>query len=158
MLARKVILQCVSRACYVNLGKSFHLLVPHCPGISNRVNVACAIWGLQKWRVLYHCIPRKAKSRITLTAAFLACHSWGWFCCVLQAALTMFVPMHSYVWRFCNEEQDTVWIHLKPHRPGPWAPSACVSVITEWHDRTWENRDLQIRCTEVNPFRQFCWH
>lgn len=58
----------------------------------------------------------------------------------------------------CNAEKDTIWTHFKTHRPGPWAPSTYISVITEWHDKPLKNRNLQIRCAEVNSVSQFCWH
>lgn len=56
----------------------------------------------------------------------------------------------------CRAEQDTTQTRCKTQRPDPWAASAYSSAVTDRHDKTLKNRNLQIRRAEVNSFRQFC--
>lgn len=116
--------------------------------------------GLQKLRILYHSLPRIAKSYITVMSLFFSCHSLSWVCSVLQAALNIFVHVLLYMCRcLCLQcRTRTIWAHFKTHRSSPWAPGPCVTVTTEWHNTMWKNRNLQIRCTEVDLSSQFCWH
>lgn len=124
-------------------------------------NVLSAMGELRKWRILYHSLPRIAKSYITLMSLFSSCHS-GWvgfavsfrqpwtflctWCCTCVGA------------SLCNAEQDTIWAHFKTHHSSPWAPGPCITVTTQWHNEMWKNRNLQIRCTGVNSSSHSCWH